>query len=65
MSLQLAANKYEEGEEALREAKRVEAEHEARLKSIHSQMESLRMQENRILKVCSSQNSSEDIFILN
>ncbi|KAF6723450.1 Fas-binding factor 1-like [Oryzias melastigma] len=46
----LAADKYEEGKEALREAKRVEAEHEARLKSIHSQMESLRMQEQRIQK---------------
>ncbi|XP_020561069.1 fas-binding factor 1 isoform X2 [Oryzias latipes] len=56
----LAANKYEEGEEALREAKRVEAEHEARLKSIHSQMESLRMQENRILKERTKLNYLQD-----
>uniref|UniRef100_A0A3P8T5Z0 Fas-binding factor 1 C-terminal domain-containing protein n=1 Tax=Amphiprion percula TaxID=161767 RepID=A0A3P8T5Z0_AMPPE len=46
----LAADKYEEGERALQEAKRVEAEHEARLRSIHSQTEQLRQQEQRILK---------------
>uniref|UniRef100_A0A3B5AP27 Fas-binding factor 1 C-terminal domain-containing protein n=1 Tax=Stegastes partitus TaxID=144197 RepID=A0A3B5AP27_9TELE len=47
----LAADKYEEGERALQEAKRVEAEHEARLRSVHSQTEHLRQQEQRILKV--------------
>ncbi|XP_037333013.2 fas-binding factor 1 homolog [Pungitius pungitius] len=47
---ELAAEKYEEGERALREAKRLEAEHEARLRNIHSQAERLRQQEQRILQ---------------
>ena len=51
-SLQLAAEKYEEGERALREAKRVEAEHTVRLKNIHTQTARLRLQEQRILQVC-------------
>ncbi|XP_078126288.1 fas-binding factor 1 homolog isoform X7 [Sander vitreus] len=46
----LAAEKFEEGEGALQEAKRVEAEHEARLRNIHSQTERLRQQEQRILQ---------------
>ncbi|XP_039681316.1 fas-binding factor 1-like isoform X5 [Perca fluviatilis] len=46
----LAAEKFEEGEGALQEAKRVEAEHEARLRNIHSQTEWLRQQEQRILQ---------------
>ncbi|XP_042248402.1 fas-binding factor 1 homolog isoform X3 [Thunnus maccoyii] len=46
----LAAEKYEEGERALQEAKRVEAEHEARLRNIHSQTERMRQQEQRILQ---------------
>ncbi|XP_039862001.1 fas-binding factor 1 homolog isoform X2 [Simochromis diagramma] len=46
----LAAEKYEEGERALQEAKRLEAEHEARLRNIHTQTEHLRQQEQRILK---------------
>ncbi|XP_042361450.1 fas-binding factor 1-like isoform X2 [Plectropomus leopardus] len=46
----LAAEKYEEGERALQEAKRVEAEHEARLRNIHAQTERLRQQEQRILQ---------------
>ena len=50
--LQLAAEKYEEGERALQEAQRVESEHEARLRNIHSQTERLRQQEQRILQVC-------------
>uniref|UniRef100_A0AAX7UAR0 Fas-binding factor 1 C-terminal domain-containing protein n=1 Tax=Astatotilapia calliptera TaxID=8154 RepID=A0AAX7UAR0_ASTCA len=49
----LAAEKYEEGERALQEAKRLEAEHEARLRNIHTQTEHLRQQEQRILKVFS------------
>lgn len=53
-SSQLAAEKYEEGERALQEAKRLEAEHNARLRNIHSQTEHLRQQEQRILKVCVS-----------
>ncbi|XP_025762644.1 fas-binding factor 1 homolog isoform X1 [Oreochromis niloticus] len=46
----LAAEKYEEGERAFQEAKRLEAEHNARLRNIHSQTEHLRQQEQRILK---------------
>ncbi|XP_053194841.1 fas-binding factor 1 homolog [Scomber japonicus] len=46
----LAAEKYEEGERALQEAQRVESEHEARLRNIHSQTERLRQQEQRILQ---------------
>ncbi|XP_033501672.1 fas-binding factor 1 homolog isoform X3 [Epinephelus lanceolatus] len=46
----LAAEKFEEGERALQEAKRVEAEHEARLRNIHTQAERLRQQEQRILQ---------------
>ncbi|XP_050929965.1 fas-binding factor 1 homolog isoform X4 [Lates calcarifer] len=46
----LAAEKYEEGEQGLREAKRVETEHEARLRNIHIQTERLRQQEQRILQ---------------
>ncbi|XP_023205393.1 fas-binding factor 1 isoform X1 [Xiphophorus maculatus] len=46
----LAADKYEEGERALLEAKRVESEHVARLRNIQSQTENLRQQEQRILK---------------
>ncbi|XP_031718186.1 fas-binding factor 1 homolog isoform X7 [Anarrhichthys ocellatus] len=47
---ELAAEKYEEGERALQEAKRVEAGHEARLRNIHTQTERLRQQEQRILQ---------------
>ncbi|XP_037112518.1 fas-binding factor 1 homolog isoform X2 [Syngnathus acus] len=46
----LAAEKYEEGEQALREAKRVESEHQARLRTIHSQIERLRQLEQRALQ---------------
>ncbi|XP_039978340.1 fas-binding factor 1 homolog isoform X2 [Xiphias gladius] len=46
----LAAEKYEEGERASQEAKRVEAEHEARLRNIHIQTERLRQQEQRNLR---------------
>ncbi|XP_040919160.1 fas-binding factor 1 homolog isoform X2 [Toxotes jaculatrix] len=46
----LAAEKYEEGERASQEAKRVEAEHEARLRNIQIQTERLRQQEQRILQ---------------
>ncbi|XP_063760963.1 fas-binding factor 1 homolog isoform X3 [Eleginops maclovinus] len=46
----LAAEKFEEGERALQEAKRVESDHEARLRSIHMQTEQLRQQEQRILQ---------------
>ncbi|XP_070778989.1 fas-binding factor 1 homolog [Enoplosus armatus] len=46
----LAAEKHEQGELALQEAKRVEAEHEARLRNIHTQTERLRQQEQRQLQ---------------
>ncbi|XP_077413017.1 fas-binding factor 1 homolog isoform X2 [Vanacampus margaritifer] len=46
----LAAEKYEEGEQALQEAKRVESEHEARLRTIHSRIERLRQLEQRALQ---------------
>ncbi|XP_047214966.1 fas-binding factor 1 homolog isoform X2 [Girardinichthys multiradiatus] len=46
----LAAEKYEEGEQAFQEAKRVESEHEARLRNIQSRTENLRQLEQRILK---------------
>ncbi|KAM3863828.1 fas-binding factor 1 homolog [Diretmus argenteus] len=44
----LATEKHDEGEQALQEARHVEAEHKARLRSIHSQMERLRQQEQRL-----------------
>ncbi|XP_056263460.1 fas-binding factor 1-like [Pseudoliparis swirei] len=47
---ELAAEKHAEGEAALREAKRVEAEHRARLGNIHAQTERLRQQEQRLLQ---------------
>uniref|UniRef100_A0A1A7XBT9 Fas (TNFRSF6) binding factor 1 n=1 Tax=Iconisemion striatum TaxID=60296 RepID=A0A1A7XBT9_9TELE len=46
----LASEKHEEGEQALREARRVEAANESRLRNIHSQTESLRQLEKRALK---------------
>ncbi|XP_061906471.1 fas-binding factor 1 homolog isoform X1 [Entelurus aequoreus] len=46
----MAAEKYEEGEQALQEAKRVEAEHQARLRNIHSQIEKLRQLEQRTIQ---------------
>ncbi|XP_008414883.2 fas-binding factor 1 homolog isoform X2 [Poecilia reticulata] len=46
----LAAEKYEEGERALLEAKRVESDHVTRLRNIQVQTENLRQQEQRILK---------------
>ncbi|KAM4717583.1 fas-binding factor 1 homolog isoform 2-T4 [Anableps anableps] len=46
----LAAERYEEGEQSLQEAKCVESEHEARLRNIQSQTENLRQLEHRILK---------------
>ncbi|KAL2101019.1 hypothetical protein ACEWY4_002780 [Coilia grayii] len=44
----LASEKFEEGERALQEARRVEAEHQTRLRSIHAQMERLRQQEQHL-----------------
>ncbi|KAK2833671.1 hypothetical protein Q5P01_017560 [Channa striata] len=46
----LASERHEEGERALQEAKRVEAEHEARLRNIQIETEHLRQQEQRILQ---------------
>uniref|UniRef100_A0A3Q3KDM3 Fas-binding factor 1 C-terminal domain-containing protein n=1 Tax=Monopterus albus TaxID=43700 RepID=A0A3Q3KDM3_MONAL len=62
----LAAEKFDEGERALREGKRVEAEHEARLRNIHIQTERLRQQEQRILQVCDREFLLEEqIFLEN
>ncbi|KAM6957748.1 fas-binding factor 1 homolog [Aplochiton taeniatus] len=44
----LASEKHEDGERALEDAKKVEREHQARLRSIHSQMERLRQQEQHL-----------------
>ncbi|XP_077058246.1 fas-binding factor 1 homolog isoform X3 [Siphateles boraxobius] len=44
----LASERFEEGERALREARQVEAEHQARLRSIHAQVERLRQQEHSL-----------------
>ncbi|KAG5831779.1 hypothetical protein ANANG_G00282790 [Anguilla anguilla] len=44
----LASEKYEEGEQALQEARRVESEHSVRLGTIHAQMERLRLQEQHL-----------------
>ncbi|XP_062388019.1 fas-binding factor 1 homolog isoform X2 [Sardina pilchardus] len=44
----LASEKFEEGERALQEARQVEAEHQTRLRSIHTQMERLRQQEQHL-----------------
>ncbi|XP_052406964.1 fas-binding factor 1 homolog isoform X3 [Carassius gibelio] len=44
----LASERFEEGERALREARQVEAEHQTRLRNIHTQMERLRQQEHSL-----------------
>ncbi|KAJ3600718.1 hypothetical protein NHX12_031695 [Muraenolepis orangiensis] len=46
----LAKEKIEEGERALHEARTMESEHQARLRSIHTQMERLRQQEQHLLQ---------------
>ncbi|CAL8270723.1 unnamed protein product [Lota lota] len=46
----LATERFEEGERALLKARGVESEHQARLRSIHTQMEQLRQQEQRLLQ---------------
>lgn len=50
-SWQLAAQRYEKGEQALQEAKRAEAEHEAQLTDIHRQRERLWKREEKLLQV--------------
>uniref|UniRef100_A0A673WXG5 Sphingosine kinase 1-like n=1 Tax=Salmo trutta TaxID=8032 RepID=A0A673WXG5_SALTR len=47
----LASEKYNEGEKALQESRQVESEHQTRLRSIHSQMERLRQQEQHLHQV--------------
>ncbi|KAJ8344720.1 hypothetical protein SKAU_G00289130 [Synaphobranchus kaupii] len=47
----VASEKYDEGERALQEARRVEAEHSTRLGTIHAQMERLRLQEQHLQHV--------------
>ncbi|XP_060760417.1 fas-binding factor 1 homolog isoform X2 [Neoarius graeffei] len=44
----MARERYEEGEQALQEARQVEAGHQARLRNIHSELEKLRMQEHNL-----------------
>ncbi|XP_016352116.1 fas-binding factor 1 homolog isoform X3 [Sinocyclocheilus anshuiensis] len=44
----LASERFEEGERALRESRQVEAEHQTRLRTIHTQMERLRQQEHSL-----------------
>ncbi|XP_051572557.1 fas-binding factor 1 homolog isoform X6 [Myxocyprinus asiaticus] len=44
----LASERFEEGERTLREARQVEAEHQTRLRNIHTQMEKLRQQEQSL-----------------
>ncbi|XP_007437290.1 fas-binding factor 1 isoform X1 [Python bivittatus] len=44
----LSSQKYEEGEKALLEAKKVESEHQARLHTLQQQMERLRQQEEHL-----------------
>ncbi|KAM8796997.1 fas-binding factor 1 [Eudromia elegans] len=44
----LSAQKCEEGEQALREARRVESEHQARLRLVQQQLEQLKQQEQRL-----------------
>ncbi|KAF4116415.1 hypothetical protein G5714_003904 [Onychostoma macrolepis] len=44
----LASERFEEGERALREARQVEAEHQTRLRNIHTQVERLRQQEHNL-----------------
>lgn len=46
----LAKDRFEEGERALLKARGVESEHQARLRSIHTQMERLRQQEQGLLQ---------------
>ncbi|XP_061702908.1 fas-binding factor 1 homolog isoform X3 [Syngnathoides biaculeatus] len=57
----LAAEKYEEGEQALQEAKRLEADHQARLRTIHSQIERLRHLEQRALQARTQFNLQEAV----
>lgn len=47
----MARERYEEGEQALQEARQVEAGHQARLRNIHSELEKLRMQEHNLQQV--------------
>lgn len=49
--MQLASERFEEGERALREARQVEAEHQTRLRNIHAQIERLRQQEHNLQQV--------------
>ncbi|XP_053565156.1 fas-binding factor 1 [Bombina bombina] len=44
----LSSQRYEEGEKALREARRIESEHQNRLKSIQQKLEILRQQEESL-----------------
>lgn len=50
-SLQLSSQKYEEGEQALREACKLESAHQARLQVMQQQLEQLKQQEQRLEQV--------------
>lgn len=47
-SLQVASEKYQEGEQALREARQVQSEHQARLQLVQQQLERLQQQEQHV-----------------
>lgn len=47
-SLQVASEKYQEGEQALREARQVQSEHQARLQLVRQQVERLQQQEQHV-----------------
>lgn len=50
-SLQLSSQKYEEGEQALREACRLESEHQTRLQLMQQHLEQLKQQEQQLQQV--------------
>lgn len=47
-SPQVASEKYQEGEQALREARQVQSEHQARLQLVRQQVERLQQQEQHM-----------------
>uniref|UniRef100_A0A8C5RCC7 Fas binding factor 1 n=1 Tax=Laticauda laticaudata TaxID=8630 RepID=A0A8C5RCC7_LATLA len=57
----VSSHKYEEGEKALVEAKKVESEHQARLQSLQQQMEWLRQQEEHLHQNTNDQLSAKNV----
>lgn len=47
-ALQLSSQKYEEGERALREARRIESKDQSRLQAVQQQWEQLKQQEQQL-----------------